>query len=302
MERGHLHLHEGSGIGPRAGNLSVKTDVEPAWVTRSPPPELLPFVESYHGYRTSGGSGLHRGLPSRHLTFIVSIGTDIDVIAQTDPAQAPGRYRAVLSGLQASSALISNDGPQEGVAIELTPVGVRALLGVPASALWNTTVELADVLGPTGDELWERMQHTRGWAARFAICDELLGRAMGVDTLEPALARAWRLILESGGTGSVSRLAECVGWTRQHLARRFAAEYGLSPKLAARVVRFERACATLREVPFVPSIAQVAAACGYYDQAHLNRDFVALAGCTPSHWLADELPFVQDTAANEPRE
>ena len=271
--------------------------IEPAWVTQRPVPKLARFVESYHGYRTVGGSGLHRGLPSRHLTLIVSVGAEIDVVAQTDPSQAPGRYRTVLSGLQASSALISNRDAQEGVAIELTPVGARALLGVPASALWNTTVELADVLGPTGDELWDRMQHAPGWAARFAICDGLLGRVMGVDTLEPALARTWRLIVESGGTGSVSRLAERVGWTRQHLARRFAAEYGLSPKLAARVVRFERACAMLREAPGAPSIAGVAVRCGYYDQAHLTRDFVALAGCTPSRWLADEFPFVQDTAA-----
>ena len=246
--------------------------------------------------------GLHRGLPSRHLTFIVSIGADINVVAQTDASQTPGRYRAVVSGLQASSALISNNGTQEGVAIELTPVGARAILGVPAGALWNTTVELADVLGPTGDELWDRMQHAQGWAVRFAICDELLGRLLGVDTLELALARAWRLIVESGGTGSVSRLAERVGWTRQHLTKRFAVEYGLSPKLAARVVRFERACEALRQTPAGPSIARVAVECGYFDQAHLSRDFVALAGCSPSKWLADELPFVQDGAATESRE
>ncbi len=48
--------------------------------------------------------------------------------------------------------------------------------------------------------------------------------------------------------------------------------------------------------PFV-TIAQVAAACGYYDQAHLNRDFAELAACTPTAWLAEELPSFQDDAA-----
>lgn len=69
------------------------------------------------GYREVGRpGGLHRGLPSQHLTFIVSIGKPIDVVAQTDPAQAPARYDVVVGGLQASSALIAHDGDQEGVA------------------------------------------------------------------------------------------------------------------------------------------------------------------------------------------
>ena len=83
--------------------------------------------------------------------------------------------------------------------------------------------------------------------------------------------------------------------TRQHLAARFRRELGLSPKLAARVIRFERAQRMLRAVPAHVTIAQVAASCGYYDQAHLNRDFAAFAGASPSRWAADErLPSFQD--------
>ncbi|WP_199239992.1 MULTISPECIES: helix-turn-helix transcriptional regulator [Kribbella] len=102
--------------------------------------------------------------------------------------------------------------------------------------------------------------------------------------------------MRSGGTAAVGELAEEVGWSRQHLARRFGNEFGLGPKLAARVVRFERAQAMLRSTPSFISIAQVAAACGYFDQAHLNRDFVELAGCTPSQLLGEELPSFQDDA------
>ena len=92
-----------------------------------------------------------------------------------------------------------------------------------------------------------------------------------------------------------------VGWSRRHLAHRFTDEFGLSPKLAARVVRFERATTLLRS-PGRPALAEVAAACGYYDQPHLNRDFVELAGCPPGEWLAAELPSVQDGEAPQPAE
>jgi AraC-like DNA-binding protein len=272
------------------------------WLTRRPAPALAPFVERYVGYRLSGlPAGVHRGLPSRHMTFIISIGPEIDVIAQTDVAQAPGTYRCVLSGLQASHVLVAHDGHQEGVTIELTPVGCRALFGLPAAALWNTSLELADVAGPVGDELWERLQGPATWDERFGIVDAVLCRELGDDPLEPALRRAWQLVAGSGGTVPVADVARTIGWTRQHFSRRFAAEFGLAPKLAARVARFDRARRMISSTPPLVSLAQVAAVCGYYDQAHLTHDFVALAGCTPGRLADGDLPSFQDPDAVDPR-
>jgi AraC-like DNA-binding protein len=265
------------------------------WVEQTPVPSLQPFIERYCGYRLTGyPPALHRGLPSRHMTFIVSIGGDIDVVAQTDPAQSPQRYGCVVSGLQASSALIAHDGNQEGVAIELTPLGSRTLLGMPAGELWNVSVELADVVGTAGQELWERLQVTDRWEDRFAACDAVLSRLACDDSPPPELRFAWEAVVSFGGELSVRDLASETGWSRQHLARRFRSEFGLAPKLAARVVRFERALQMLRRSPPFVSIAQVAAASGYYDQAHLNRDFAELAGCTPTELLAGDVPSVQD--------
>ncbi len=274
------------------------------WVRRRPAPARRPMIDAYVGYRIAGPPGIHRGLPSRHLTLIVSIGEPIDVVAQTDPHQAPDRYRFVLSGLQAGPALIATPAVQAGVAIELTPLGCRALMGVPARALWDISVEAADIVGPAASELWERLHHAEDWASRFAACDDVLGRLVaGADAPPPApeLSGAWALLIGSGGTVGVADLAARVGWSRRHLAARFASEFGLSPKLAARVVRFERATSLLRSPrPCRPALAEVAAVCGYYDQAHLSRDFVELAGCPPGEWLAAELPFVQDAGGAEP--
>lgn len=269
------------------------------WVTGKPSPCLRPFVAGYVGYRLTGfAPGLHRGLPSRYLTFIVSIGPAIDVMVQADSSRAPSSYHCVVSGLQASAALISHDGDQEGVAIELSPLGSRALLGMPARSLWSTSVEFSDVVGIAGRELWERLQGVARWADRFAACDDVLTRLAESDRgVVPELRQAWHALVGSGGSAPIATVADTVGWSRQHLARRFADEFGLSPKLAARIVRLERARRMLQGSPSFVTIAQVAAVCGYYDQAHLNRDFVELAGCTPTALLADDLPSFQDEAA-----
>ena len=81
---------------------------------------------------------------------------------------------------------------------------------------------------------------------------------------------------------------------RRHLTEQFRRSYGIGPKECARVIRFERARALLGSGRR-PTLAEVAAACGYADQSHLTRDWKRFAGSTPSAWLADELPYVQDS-------
>jgi AraC-like DNA-binding protein len=166
---------------------------------------------------------------------------------------------------------------------------------MPARALWNACLEADDVLGPVAGELRERLHAARSWTDRFATCDDVLGRL--VSEADPRVApetwEAWRLLVESRGTAPVAEVARRVGWSRRHLAQRFGEEFGPPPKLAARVIRFERARGLLQH-PRRPALAEVAASCGYYDQPHLNRDFVELAGCAPGAWIATELPSVQD--------
>lgn len=270
-------------------------------VRRRPAPPLRPFIDHYLGYRQVGfPAGIHRGLPSRFLTFIVSVGDPIDVVAQTDPRQAPDRYGFVLGGLQASAALIAHAGYQEGVSVQLTPLGCRAVLGVPAAALWSMSVEAGDVVGPVAAELRERLHLTHSWDERFALVDEVLGRIVRDETrVAPEVRQAWRLLVASGGTIPVGKLAAEVGWSRRHLAQRFGAELGCTPKLAARVIRFEEARRLIQR-PRRPSLADVAAVCGYYDQPHLNRDFAELAGCSPSEWIATEVTSVQDATEADP--
>jgi AraC-like DNA-binding protein len=261
----------------------------------APTPALRPYINGYIGYRLVGfPPGVHRGLPSRHLTFIVSLGEPIDVILHPDRQQRPEEYGFVLGGLQDCTALIAHHGHQEGIAIELTPIGCRALLGMPARALWNMSLEADTVLGRVASELRERLHLAPAWPARFAACDHvLMGMLTPTVAIAPEVREAWRALVASGGSVPVTELARDVGWSRRHLAERFGDEFGLSPKFAGRVIRFERARRLLQSAGR-PSFADVAAVCGYYDQPHLNRDFVELAGCPPGEWLANELPSVQD--------
>jgi AraC-like DNA-binding protein len=78
-------------------------------------------------------------------------------------------------------------------------------------------------------------------------------------------------------------LAEEIGWSRKHLVDRFRSEFGLAPKSLARMMRFHHAC-RLARTGTSPGWAGIAAESGFADQAHLVREFVALAGEPPTAW------------------
>ena len=263
---------------------------------RTPAAALRPFVERYRGYRLAGHPpGIHHGVPSRYLVFMLSF--DRPVVTTGGPNGTQSRW-AFVGGLHDTAATIVHDGNQHGVAVQVTPMGARLMFGLPAGALAGTVVELEELLGPHARELYDRVAAAEGWDARFAALDEVLMRAAHRrldDPPEPPseVVRAWRRLVAAGGGVEIGELAADVGWSRRHLSEKFKTEVGLSPKVAARVLRFERA-RHLLAMPTRPGLAAVAAACGYYDQAHFTREWSELAGCTPTKWIADELPSMQD--------
>jgi len=280
-----------------------------------PPARLRPFVNGYAGYRQQGvAPARHRGLPSPELTFIVTLDDPLAIDAHPDPGQPAGRYDTLLGGLHTSPALISHDGRWSGVQLGLTPLGARTLLGLPAAGLANWDAEGTDVIGGFAVQLRELVVGQPTWAGRFAVIDQLLERrAAQVDADRPAMVRpevgyAWRRLRETRGGVGVADLAAETGLSARRLGSLFLAEFGLAPKEAGRVFRFAHARRRIGQAMgggmgtaggtagARPTFAQLAADCGFYDQAHLAREFRALAGCPPSQWLAEEFRLVQASA------
>ena len=136
------------------------------------------------------------------------------------------------------------------------------------------------------DHLGRAVRRARPAAARQGRAASSLSRP-----IRGELTHAWRRIQQSRGAVRVADLADEVGWSRRHLTERFTDEYGIGPKQAARIERFTRARSLLEAGS---ASADVAARCGYADQAHLTREFRALGGCTPTQWRQESVSFVQD--------
>jgi AraC-like DNA-binding protein len=270
---------------------------------RRPGEALRPYVSWCTGYRQAGAEpAVHRGLPSPWLTMIVTLDEPLVMARHPDPRQPASTHDFLLGGLHTAPALVTHDGRQSGIQLALTPLGARALLGMPAAELAGIDVEAADVLGRLAGEVRERVLSAPDWAGRFAVLEEFLAgrvraaQAPGGPAPRPEVSYAWDRLRRSRGTVSVTDLAAETGWSARHLGAQFQAETGLSPKAGARVIRFDLARRRLlrrQDAGGRVVLADLAAECGYYDQAHLARDFRDLAGCPPSVLFAEEFRNVQ---------
>lgn len=264
-------------------------------VRREPHAALRGLVAPYHGYHYAGlEPGVHHGLPEAALTFVIAFDEPLDVGWLGSPASR-GRHWTLASGLHTVPALIRHDGTQHGIQLALTPTGARAVLGVPAGALAATLVPVGDLVGALVEELYEGVAGATTWPDRFAALDDALLRLAGRAPdarARPEVTFAWRRLEATRGRVGIAALADETGWSRRHLSAQFRAEYGLTPKRAARLMRFEHSRELAARAP--GSLSDVAAASGYADQAHMTREWQELAGYTPVEWRRREFPFLQD--------
>ncbi len=258
-----------------------------------PAPGLRPFITQYAGFRVSGlPPGVHFGLPSSDVDLIISLGRPIDVVQMPNSTQRPSTFTVLVSGLQDAPAIVRQGGDAFGLHVFIKPLGVRAILGLASAEISSLVLNLSDIWGNRAADLIEMLLWADTWQQRFAMLDRAFVSKLNPTSPQPEISWAWGRLAKTHGSVPVQRLADEVGYSRRHFGERFRDAIGVAPKLAARVFRFERACRLIGDKR--PSLAHVAIACGYYDQAHLTREWHALAGCSPRAWIARELPFLQD--------
>ena len=256
-------------------------------VSRDSHPRLRGLVRDYIGYDERSREPLcRREVPSGDVHLILSPASELTV----GNAGAGSRHTSFVAALHETHSLVEHGGRQHGIEVRLTPLGAYTLLGFPMDELSNRVVELDDLIGPRADELVERLFEPAAWHERFSLLDALLAaRAEDGRGAAPGVAWAWRRLGETSGRTSVRGLSEELGWSQRRLVARFREQIGLPPKALARILRFERVSALLQRVEGA-RLAEVAYDCGYFDQAHLNRDFREFAGTTPTAYIAARLP------------
>ena len=199
--------------------------------------------------------------------------------------EAKSFEEAFVVAAGASPVSTSHSGQLDCIEILLPPWGPRLLLGERPVAM-DGPVSLAEMGVATAVSLGGTDYELSAWIDR-TLRDEhcLPSREVRYVT---------RRLQQSKGRTRVSTLADEVGWSERHLSARFANATGMGPKRFARLVRFEAARHTA--LTTTARLADIAAACGYADQAHMTREFSEFAGSSPAAVRARSCRIISDNA------
>jgi AraC-like DNA-binding protein len=251
-----------------------RAPIELPYTELGPPADLARYVDRFWVRTTPAGTGRHH--------HVLPDGC-VDVIVHVE------RGSAELVGTM-TRALELPESPAELVAVRFKPGTATALTRCALTELTDQQPDLADVVGRAagGGALIDRVSQAALARDRVAILVDWLRRHLAdAPPPDPMIAHAITQLVAPAGP-RVDEVADQLGVTRQHLARRFRREVGVTPKQLARIARMQRAASALARGP--RDLARLAVELGYFDQSHLSHDLRELVGVTPAA-LAAEHPL-----------
>jgi AraC-like DNA-binding protein len=254
-------------------------------LTRYPAgPVLDGLVDRFWAVRWDLPPGtVHRQQVLTHPGANVSIGHGNAVPGQHQPGPVEARLYGVARGL--STRVLAGQGWT--VAALTWPGGLGAFITGSAAELTDRVVPLGQALGTDEAALLRQVTAEPDEAARVALLAAALEQAADPARSEPArsVAEVARLAESDRTVRRLGDLCERSGLGQRTLQRMFLQYAGVSPTWVIRRYRLLEAAETVREGKPV-SWAEIAAALGYADQAHLTRDFRAAIGQTPAAYAS----------------
>jgi AraC-like DNA-binding protein len=190
-------------------------------------------------------------------------------------------YRTVITGVQRDTVTIEPSGPTGSVIVRFKPGAAACVFGPEMAAFSDANVELSDVVGdPTRDRLQTRLREAADEYERRDLIEDFLLPLIRHRS-DPLVWQAIRSLRANPGQ-PVAQLARALEISERQLERRFLDYAGATPKQFVRMLRVELAIAARHRGA---AWADVAARCGFTDQAHMIRDFKALSGTTPEAFM-----------------
>lgn len=256
--------------------------------THRPAPPLDRYIELM--WYWTGAPGTHakdRLLPTGNASLVINLAEDEirDYRGADDsvPHRLPG---SVLIGAYSRYSVIDTREQWAVMGVAFRPGGMWPFFDPAADEIHNQHVAMQDVWGSAGHTLRERILAALTPRARLRLLEtELLARAIRPLQRRPEIDFALTRLMYAPQDHSIALLSDHVGLSSRRFTRLFTLEVGLTPKLYARIKRFQHVLKLMTApTPDARSIdwCDLALRCGYFDQSHLIRDCKALSGFTPS--------------------
>ncbi|QDK82075.1 AraC family transcriptional regulator [Spirosoma sp. KCTC 42546] len=178
--------------------------------------------------------------------------------------------------------------------VQFQPGALFRLTGIPSHELTNTFVDAESVFSTEIRRVNERLSYTKHYLDMIPIVETFLFYLINrAKSRHPRpIDNVSRFILQNPMTVSLDWMANQACLSQRQFYRQFMEREGVSPKLYARIARFENAMKLKNARPSLDWLS-VAIQLGYYDYQHLVRDFKEFTQLTPNAF------FIADTKSPE---
>jgi len=257
--------------------------------TRSaqPCPALLPYVRAY----------LQRDLYGRPAPVVEPVPARLEPCLHfnlADPFEVRSRdgearpvYPASIVGAQTFRRYdIVMSGCVEAFAVFFEPTGFPRLFGAGMGQLVDRETEAGSFLGDGVYRIRDRLGEAGSFGERVRVMEDFLLRQLAFARHPGRFVGAADRIFATRGVVRVADVASQACLSQRQLERGFLAETGCSPKVYARVARFQTALDLKVGSPERTWI-EIAHRLYYHDQMHMVRDFQSLAGNSPDRLMAE---------------
>ena len=168
--------------------------------------------------------------------------------------------------------------------IRFKPYGASAVFGIQADELMDQSIDIS-LIRKNEFNIRDQLIEFDETLKQVELLNEFfLSKIKIFHPIHKPTERAVHLISKSGGSISVSTLAETLGLTRRHLSRSFATNVGLSPKEFLRIERFRAVLKVIDSAKTQPDWSNLALEYGFYDQAHFVGEFSRIMGTSPHRY------------------
>jgi len=228
-----------------------------------------------------------RVLPDGCMQIIVNLSHNFLTDCGEDGTATVRLPRAIVVGARARYGVVDSADMQELAGIVIEPGGFAGLFRERADLFFEQSISL--------DEVWDcanladRLSGVRTPIDKLRTLENLLTKLLRQGSRRSELAdQATHFFREQGL--SVGECARSVGVSERRLSQVFREHVGIAPKMWCRIHRFQAAVQALHEGADVPW-AELALACGYYDQSHFANDFKAFSGVDPTTYSTRRGPW-----------
>lgn len=263
------------------------------FLTHHPVTPLQPYVQTIWYARGQVPYRRERILPTGTIVLLINLGAPFRLTVGAGPGAVRVQADSWVCGLQSRFMVNQPLGETHMVGVTFRPGAAYPFLGMPLRLIADDLIETEVLWQQDVGELRARLQETVDIDQRFTIVEQALLARLAEPPGHLAAVRWAAERLTGDGSPAVSSVAEALGISHKHLISLFGTYVGHPPKTLARVARFNRTLGALRPGRGA-CWEQTALACGYYDQAHFNRDFRDFSGFTPSTYLALRAPYHED--------